>query len=89
MKPAAVPVTDSRLHRGAAAAGGERAELPPGGPGSVVPPASPARAVPAPATGRGGYLLVPASAACRCSLRNRSASSAAAHPEPAAVTAWR
>ena len=31
----------------------------------------------------------PASAAWRCSLRNRSASSAAAHPEPAAVTACR
>ena len=30
-----------------------------------------------------------ASAAWRCSLRNRSASSAAAHPEPAAVTACR
>ena len=28
-------------------------------------------------------------AACRCSLSQRSASSAAAQPEPAAVTAWR
>jgi len=57
--------------------------------GPVRPHRSATLAIVSAGTAAPGYDPTADNAACRCSLSQRSASSAAAQPEPAAVTAWR